>query len=67
MHKFFPGDLVFIADDLGASMSHFSKGQDAIVLYSYSMKYTPSAKSDKDFGLYLLKDGVSLLGITSIS
>ena len=56
MQKFFLGDLVRVADDLGMSMSHFPCGQDAVVLYSYSEKHCQSIAGDKQFGLYLLKD-----------
>lgn len=56
MQKFFTGDLVRIADDLGVSMRHFPKAQDAIVLYSYSEKCARSAGTDKIFGVYLIKD-----------
>ena len=56
MQKFFLGDLVRVADDLGKSMAHFPCGQDAIVLYSYSEKHCQSVAGDKQFGLYLLKD-----------
>ena len=56
MQKFFLGDLVRIADDLGVSMSHFPSGQDAVVLYSYSEKYgRGSAANDKCIGLFILK------------
>lgn len=34
--KFFRGDLVQIADDLGPSMRHFSKGCKAIVIGTYA-------------------------------
>lgn len=57
MQKFFLGDLVRVADDLGPSMNHFPKGQDAIVLYSYSENYgRTSARDDNIFCLYVLKD-----------
>ena len=32
--KFYEGDLVKIADDLGHGMDHFEKGCEAIVVYS---------------------------------
>ena len=54
MQKFFLGDLVRIADDLGVGMSHFPKGRDAIVLYSYSEQHGRALGSDKMFGLYVL-------------
>ena len=37
--QFFKGDLVYIAGDLGPTMTHFPKGIDAIVLYSYNEHY----------------------------
>ena len=37
--QFFKGDLVYIAGDLGPTMTHFPKGVDAIVLYSYNEHY----------------------------
>ena len=53
--KFFAGDLVYVAKDLGPSMEHFESGQRAIVLYSYADKYdSVSCGNTKDFGLYLI-------------
>ena len=63
MQKFFLGDLVRVADDLGKSMAHFPCGQDAIVLYSYSEKHCQSVAGDKQFGLYLLKDKQERLNV----
>ena len=37
--KFWHGDLVRVADDLGSHMSHFESGCDAIVQYSYADMY----------------------------
>lgn len=53
--KYFAGDLVYVAKDLGLSMNHFEKDQQAIVLHTYSEKYGQSAQNDKEYCLYLLK------------
>ena len=53
--KFFLGDRVRIAKDLGASMSHFQKDCEAIVMYSYAEQYdSSSAKNADQFSLYIL-------------
>ena len=51
--KFFRGDLVQIADDLGASMRHFDKGCKAIVLGTYSELCNDNNNVD-DYQLYIL-------------
>lgn len=54
--KFFVGDLVYVAEDLGISMAHFESGQKAIVQFSYADQYGDSSNhGDKEFSLYLLK------------
>ena len=53
--KYFAGDLVYVAADLGLSMRYFENDQQAIVLYTYSEKYGSSAQNDKEYCLYLLK------------
>jgi hypothetical protein len=51
--KFFRGDLVQIADDLGASMRHFDKGCQAIVIGTYAEQYDGNNNVD-DYQLYIL-------------
>lgn len=54
--KLFAGDLVYVAKDLGPSMSHFENDQQAIVLYSYAEKYGGnSARDYTQFSIYLLE------------
>jgi hypothetical protein len=53
--KFFLGDRVRIAKDLGSSMSHFESDCEAIVMYSYAEQYDSSSKRNLDqFSLYIL-------------
>lgn len=52
--KFFRGDLVRIADDLGPSMSHFESGVDAVVIASYAEQYGGNASGETKFTLYIL-------------
>lgn len=53
--KFFLGDRVRIAKDLGSSMSHFESDCEAIVMYSYAEQYDGSSKKNFDqFSLYIL-------------
>lgn len=54
--KFFKGDLVYIAGDLGPTMTHFPKGVDAIVLYSYNERYDDGGRSRHQYSLFLLGD-----------
>jgi len=51
--KFFRGDLVQIADDLGKAMSHFEKGCKAIVIGTYAELSYDDNKVD-DYQLYIL-------------
>ena len=51
--KFFRGDLVQIADDLGRSMRHFEKGCQAIVIGSYA-ELCSDKESVDDLCLYIL-------------
>ena len=51
--KFFRGDLVQIADDLGASMRYFDKGCQAIVLGTYSELCNDNNNVD-DYQLFIL-------------
>lgn len=53
--KFFKGDLVQIANDLGDSKRHFPKGCKAIVIGSYAELCHDDNKVDK-LQLYLLPD-----------
>lgn len=55
--KFFRGDLVRIADDLGYSMSHFDKGCDAVVMYTYAEQYDGGRRNEKQYCLYILPNG----------
>lgn len=56
--KFFFGDRVRIAKDLGSSMSHFEKDCEAIVMYSYAEQYdSSSAKNLDQFSLFILPKG----------
>ena len=56
--KFFEGDLVRIAKDLGPSMQHFPHDQEAVVIGSYADQYGGrDANNSQEFTLYLLKDG----------
>ena len=52
--KFFKGDRVRIARDLGPMMSHFEKDCEAIVMYSYAEQYGGSGKDAEQFSLYIL-------------
>ena len=53
--KFFFGDHVRIAKDLGSSMSHFESDCEAIVMYSYAEQYDGHSKKNLDqFSLYIL-------------
>jgi hypothetical protein len=54
--KFFRGDLVQIADNLGASMRHFDKGCKAIVVGTYAELCHNDNKVD-DYCLYILPKG----------
>ncbi|KUJ56438.1 hypothetical protein [Chryseobacterium aquaticum] len=47
MQKFKRGNLVKIADDLGEGMSHFEKGKEAIILFSYKDLY--GGNNDKSY------------------
>jgi hypothetical protein len=51
--KFFRGDLVQIADDLGASMRHFDKGCQAIVIGTYAEICSDDNDVD-NYKLYIL-------------
>ena len=53
--KFFKGDLVKIADDLGRSMSHFPQGCEAVVIATYAEQYGGGG-NDK-YTLHVLKKG----------
>ena len=61
--KFFEGDLVRVAKDLGPTMFHFPCDQEAVVLYSYADAYPSGANVNKDdtkkFNVFLLKDKTS--------
>lgn len=57
MQKYHEGDLVKIAEDLGASMSHFTAGCKAIVMYSYEEKYGSSSGSAEKFCVYIKGKG----------
>jgi len=54
--KFFKGDLVQIADDLGASMRHFKKGCKAIVIGTYAELCHDDNNVD-DYCIYILPKG----------
>lgn len=54
--KFFRGDLVKIADELRASMRHFRKGCNAIVIGSYAELCHDDNNVD-NLGLYILPNG----------
>lgn len=51
--KFFRGDLVQIADDLGSSMQHFDKGCKAIVIGTYAELCHDDNKVDS-YQVYLI-------------
>jgi hypothetical protein len=51
--KFFRGDLVQIADDLGAFMRHFDKGCQAIVMGTYAELCSDDNDVDS-YQLYIL-------------
>lgn len=55
MQKFTRGNLVRIADDLGESMSHFEKGKNAVILYSYKDEY--GGHNDKEYGVIFPDNG----------
>jgi hypothetical protein len=57
--KFFLGDRVRIAADLGPTMSHFDKDCEAIVWYSYAEQYGGSGKDLDRFSLFILPNGGS--------
>lgn len=60
VQKFFAGDLVRIADDLGPSMSHFTSGCEAVVIYSYAEHYGETrGRYTKMYCLYLPNEGES--------
>jgi hypothetical protein len=50
--KFFLGDRVRIAKDLGPSMDHFEKDCEAIVMYSYAEQY--DGRDVDKFSLHIL-------------
>ena len=54
--KSFKGDLVYIAGDLGPTMTHFPRGVDAIVLYSYNEHYGDAGRSKTQYCLFTLGD-----------
>ena len=54
--KFFRGDLVQVADDLGASMRHFTKGCKAIVIGTYAELCYDDTNVD-DYSIYILPRG----------
>lgn len=55
--KYFKGDLVRIAADLGPSMDHFEKDCEAVVMYSYTERYGKAPNSDNQYCLFVLTDG----------
>ena len=57
MQKFKKGDHVKIADDLGATMSHFTSGVEAIVQYSYADKF--GGNNTNSYSLYIKNLGSS--------
>ena len=57
--KFKKNDHVMIDKDLGPSMSHFTSGCEAIVLYSYHDEYGGGGRHKQDYGLYIRGQGSS--------
>lgn len=55
--KFFRGDLVRIADDLGPSKNHFEKGCEAVVMYTYAEQYDSGKRNEKMYSLFILPNG----------
>ena len=55
--KFHKGDRVLIAKDLGVSMSHFTSGKEAIVLYTHAEKF--GSKDTKFYALNIDGEGFS--------
>ena len=56
--KFFEGDLVRVAKDLGPTMFHFPCDQEAVVIGSYADQYWGrDAHHSQEFTLYLLEEG----------
>ena len=55
--KFFKGDLVKIADDLGRSMSHFPKGCEAVVIATYAELYSGGSSDGTEYVLHILNEG----------
>lgn len=60
MQKFFKGDLVRIAKDLGPSMSHFEKDCEAVVMYTYAEAYGPGRRNETQYSLVLLPSGAQV-------
>lgn len=59
--KFFAGDRVRVADDLGPSRRHFRAGGEALVEYSYYDKYggSGSGRDKQTFSLLLMPEMAS--------
>ena len=56
--KFFEGDLVRVAKDLGPTMFHFPCDQEAVVIGSYADQYWGrDTHHSQEFTLYLLEEG----------
>ena len=53
--KFKYGDLVRISDSLGASMSHFTSGREAVVVHSYADRY--GGDNHTDYSIYIEGEG----------
>ena len=54
--KFFEGDLVRVAKDLGPTMFHFPCDQEAVVIGSYADKYGARDEHHmREYELYLLE------------
>ena len=54
--KFFEGDLVRVAKDLGPTMFHFPCDQEAVVIGSYADKYGGRDEDHtREYAIYLLE------------
>ena len=63
--KFFRGQRVRVADDLGSMMSHFTSGCDAIVVGSFSDQIFCRRGADEESYTLLLKDEDGTMGTVS--
>jgi len=63
--KFFRGQRVRVADDLGSMMRHFTSGCDAIVVGSFSDQISSTSGADEESYTLLLKNEDGTTGTAS--